>query len=222
MLKRIILGIVLSVYCGLLFAQDATDSDRDRQYVTDQLRLSMYAKANDNSQVLKLLESGDSVDIEQIQGPYALVLGPDGTRGWVKRGFLVTEPTSNLLLAEERRKTESLAAEIEKLANSKAVIDQYEKDMDAMAAKLASLESANQQASENIAALEQKIEAKQKEIDARYEDGIPALLALLDTAKHYWPYLAAIAVLIVLLTYLVSKAIIEARIRSRFQGIKIW
>lgn len=222
MLKRIILGIALTIYCALPLAQDATDSDRDRQYVTDELRLSMYAQANDNSQVLKLLESGDSVDIEQIQGPYALVLGPDGTRGWVKRGFLVAKPTSNLLLAEERRKTASLAAEIEKLANSKAVIEQYEKDLDEMAAKLAALETEKQQAKENIASLEQQIEAKQREIDARYEDGIPALLALWDTAKHYWPYLAAIVVLIVLLSYLVSKAIIEARIKSRFQGIKIW
>ncbi|HKJ53791.1 MAG TPA: hypothetical protein VKB27_20035 [Gammaproteobacteria bacterium] len=222
MLKRIILGIALSVYCAMLLAQDDTSSDRDRQYVTDELRLSMYAQANDRSQVLKLLVSGDSVDIEQIQGPYALVLGPDGTRGWVKRGFLVTEPTSNLLLAEERRKTESLAAEIEKLANSKAVIDQYEKDMNEMAAKVAALETENQQANENIASLEQQIETKQKEIDARYEDGLPALLALWDTAKHYWPYLAAIAALIVFLSYLISKAIIEARIKSRFQGIKIW
>ena len=125
MLIRIILGMALSIYCVIPLAQDDTSNDRDRQYVTDELRLSMYAQANDRSQVLKLLESGDSVDIEQIQGPYALVLGPDGTRGWVKRGFLVTEPTSNLLLAEERRKTESLAAEIEKLSNSKTIIDQY-------------------------------------------------------------------------------------------------
>ena len=214
--------MALSIYCVSPLAQEATDSDRDRQYVTDQLRLSMYANANDRSQVLKLLNSGDSVDIEQIQGPYALVLGPDGTRGWVKRGFLVTEPTSNLLLAEEKRKTENLTAEIEKLANSKAVIEQYEKDMDDMAAKLAALEDEKQQAEQVIASLEQEVEAKQREIDARYEDGLPALLTLWDTVKNYWPYVVPVVLLIVLLSYLVSKAIIEARIKSRFQGIKIW
>jgi len=222
MRKIIILGMALSIYCVSPLAQEATDSDRDRQYVTDQLRLSMYANANDRSQVLKLLNSGDSVDIEQIQGPYALVLGPDGTRGWVKRGFLVTEPTSNLLLAEEKRKTENLTAEIEKLANSKAVIEQYEKDMDDMAAKLAALEDEKQQAEQVIASLEQEVEAKQREIDARYEDGLPALLTLWDTVKNYWPYVVPVVLLIVLLSYLVSKAIIEARIKSRFQGIKIW
>jgi len=222
MLKRIILGLVLSLPCSWLTAQQTTDTDRDRQYVTDELRLSMYANANDNSQVLKLLESGDSVDIEQIQGPYALVLGPDGTRGWVKRGFLVDKPTSNLLLAEERMKTEKLAAEIEKFANSKAVIEQYEKDLDEMAARLAGLENEKQQANETIATLEQQIEARQRELDARYQDSMAALLALRDTAEHYWPYLIPIVLVIILLTFLVSKYIIESRIKSRFQGIKIW
>jgi uncharacterized protein YgiM (DUF1202 family) len=214
--------MTLSIYCALVSAQESSEIDRDRQYVTDELRLSMYANANDRSQVLKLLQSGDTVDIEQIQGPYALVLGPDGTRGWVKRGFLVTEPTSNILLAEERLKTESLAAEIEKLANSKTVIDQYEKDLDAMAGKLAAVEGEKQQAEQTIASLQQEVANKQRELDARHEDGIPALLVLWDTVKNYWPYLVPVVLLIVLLTFLVSKAVIEARIRSRFQGIKIW
>ena len=220
MLIRSFLGLALISCCATLSAQDTTIGDR--HYVTDELRLSMYANANDNSQVLKLLQSGDSVDIEQIQGPYALVLGPGGTRGWVKRGFLVPEPTSNLLLAEERQKTEQLAAEIEKLANSKAVIEQYEKDLDAMAARIAGIEDEKQQAQATIASLEQQIEAKQRELDAKYEDGLPALLALWDTTRHYWPYLIPIVALIILLTTLISKVIIEARIRSRFQGIKIW
>lgn len=219
MLKRTFLGIALMAYCVILSAQDTSG---DRHYVTDELRLSMYSNANDNSQVLKLLQSGDSVDIEQIQGPYALVLGPDGTRGWVKRGFLVTKPTSNLLLAEEKQKTAQLAAEIEKLANSKTVIEQYEQDMDAMAARLAGVEDEKQQAQASIAALEQQIEAQQRELDARYEGGYAAWLALWDTARHYWLYLLPIVALIVLLTSLISKSIVESRIKARFQGIKIW
>lgn len=220
MLRKIILGIVLSGYCAWLPAQETTDTDR--QYVTDQLRLSMYANANDSSQVLKLLDSGDSVDIIQIQGPYALVLGPEGTRGWVKRGFLVTEPTSNLLLEEEKQKSASLVAEIEKFSNSKAIIEQYEKDLDSMAAKLAGLEAEKQQANQTIVALEEEIEAKQRELDARYEGGMAALFTLRDTAVNYWPYLVPIVLLIILLSYLVSKYIVESRIKSRFQGIKIW
>jgi len=222
MLKRSFLGLTLACCCAVLSAQETNEVSGDRHYVTDELRLSMYSNANDNSQVLKLLQSGDSVDIEQIQGPYALVLGPDGTRGWVKRGFLVPDPTSNILLAQERQKTGQLAAEIEKLANSKAVIEQYEKDLDQMAVKIAGMENEQQRALDTIAALEQQIEAKQQELDARYEGGLAAWRTLLDTAMQYWPQLIPIVGLIVLLTSLISKMVIEYRIKARFQGIKIW
>ncbi len=81
MIKRIFLGLTLVFYCVLISAQDTSDQDTDKQYVTDQLRLSLYANANSSSQVLKLLQSGDLLEIEQIQGPYALVTAPGGTRG---------------------------------------------------------------------------------------------------------------------------------------------
>ena len=130
MFKKLLPGLILIFACAPIHAQEASDEDKDRQYVTDQLRLSLYSHANSSSQVVKLLQSGDLLEIEQIQGPYALVTAPGGARGWVKRGFLVAEPTSNLLLLEEQKRSEGLAAEIEKLNNAKVVIDQYEKDMD--------------------------------------------------------------------------------------------
>jgi uncharacterized protein YgiM (DUF1202 family) len=103
MIKRIILGVTLLMGCAAVSAQETTDQDKDRQYVTDQLRLSLYSQASSSSQVVELLQSGDILEIEQIQGPYAFVTTPDGTKGWVKRGFLVTKPTSNLLLLEEQK-----------------------------------------------------------------------------------------------------------------------
>lgn len=222
MVRISILGIALLGFCALSFAQEASESDRDRQYVTDQLRLSLYAEANANSQVLKLLQSGALLEIEQVQGPYALVTTEDGTRGWVKRGFLVSEPTSNLLLREEQQKTRELEAELEKFANSKVVIDQYETDMQAMAAQMEDLQAEKQAAEESIADLQKVVDSKQAEIDRRDEEGVPALLVLWDTLRSYWQYIAPVVVLIMLLTYLVSKAIVEARIKSRFHGIKIW
>lgn len=222
MVRITILGIVLLGYCALSFAQEASDADRDRQYVTDQLRLSLYAQANGSSQVLKLLQSGALLEIEQIQGNYALVTTEDGSRGWVKRGFLVPEPTSNLLLLEEQKKTSALEAELEKLANSKVVIDQYEKDMQAMAARMEELQVEKQAADQSIVELQQQVEAKQREIDRRNEEGIPALLVLWDTLRNYWQYIVPVIVVIMLLSFLISKMIIEARIKSRFHGIKIW
>lgn len=221
-MRTILLGLTLLVSAAPVIAQEASDQDRDRQYVTDQLRLSLYSQPNSSSQVIKLLQSGDLLEIEQIQGPYAFVATPEGTKGWVKRGFLVTQPTSNLLLREEQEKTKSLAAEIEKLNNSKVIIDQYEKDMDKLVEKIDELETEKQKAEESILELQQEVEAKQAEIDRKEDDNVPAATVLLDTFKRYWEVVVPILLVLVLISFLVSKEIVEARIKAKFHGIKIW
>ncbi len=222
MTKTIILGLTLLLGAMPVTAQEASDQDRDRQYVTDQLRLSLYAQPTSSSQVIKLLQSGDLLEIEQIQGPYAFVATPDGTKGWVKRGFLVTDPTSNLLLREEQLKTKNLAAEIEKLNNSKVIIDQYEKDMDKLVDKIDELETDKQKAEQSIVELQREVEAKQAEIDRKNENNTPAMAILVDTFKLHWEIVVPIVLVIVLISFLVSKEIVEARIKAKFHGIKIW
>ena len=154
MLNRTFAGTLLLLLINPVLAQIAIDEDKDRQWVTDRLRLSLYTNADAQSQIIRYLSSGDLLQIEQISGAYAFVTAPDGTKGWVKRGFLVTEPTSNLLLEEEQEKNRQLADEIEKLGNSKVVIDQYEKDMDVLVEKIESLEQENQQAANSIVELQ--------------------------------------------------------------------
>jgi len=222
MLKIKYLGLTLVFYCVLVAAQETTDQDKDRQYVTDQLRLSLYQQANSSSQVIKLLQSGDVLEIEQIQGPYAFVTAPDGTKGWVKRGFLVTKPTYNILFEEEVKKAASLAAEIEKFSNSKAVIDQYEKDMDGLVEKIGLLEAEKEKAIESIEELQQQVEAKQREIDLKDADSAPAIFVLKDTFLRYWEIIVPIIMVIIIVSFLVSKLIVETRIKSKFHGIKIW
>jgi len=220
---RFLVGLTLLAFCQLAPAQDTDNADKDRQYVTDQLRLSLYVEASSKSKVLKLLQSGDMLIVDEIRGPYALVTAPDGTHGWVKRGFLVSNPTASILLLEEQQKSASLFDELEKLGNSKAVIDAYEKDMDNLVMKIEGLEASNREAIETIARLEQEIEAtQQQEDDSQPQPGELSSVELQDTLKNYWKIIASSTLALILLTFLVSKLIIEARIKSRFHGIKIW
>ena len=222
MLNKILLGVILLSCCGLSSAQEASDQDKDKLYITDQLRLSLYERANSQSKVVKLLQSGDLLIIQELSGAYAFVTAPGGVKGWVKRGFLVAKPTSNLLLLEEQQKTQELTAEIEKLANSKAVIQQYEQDMDKLVVTIDDLETEKLKASETIAELQQEVIDKQSEIDRKDADSAPALLVLWDTFRRYWKLIVPMIAFIVLLTFLVSKVFVEARIKSKFHGIKIW
>lgn len=222
MLNKITLVFLgLALACPLL-AQEASDDDKDRLWVTDRLRLSLYQQADAQSQIIRYLSSGDLLEIEQLRGAYAFVTTSDGTKGWVKRGFLVSEPTSRLLLLDEQEKTRRLEAEIEKLGNSKIVIDQYEKDMDAMVEKIDTLEKENQQAAQSIADLREELEAREREAELMEKETPPATLVLWQTFTRYWKFVVPIVIVIVLLSFLVSKEIVEARIRNKFHGIKIW
>jgi SH3 domain protein len=221
-LRKILIGVVLFSYGMLLSAQETGDPDKDKLYITDQLRLSLYEKANSQSKVIKLLLSGDMLIVQELSGPYAFVTAPGGVKGWVKRGFLVATPTSNLLLLQEQQKTQQLTAEIEKLANSKQVIEQYEQDMNKLVEKIDELETESLQTAESLAELQQQVEAKQQEIDRRDADSAPAMLVLWDTFRKHWQLIVPMIVFVILLSFLFSKVIVEARIKSKFHGIKIW
>ena len=214
--------MALLSYSMLLSAQEVSDQDKDKLYITDQLKLSLYSNASSKSKVIKLLKSGDLLMVQELSGPYALVIAPGGVKGWVKRGFLVSTPTSNRLLEVEQQKTEQLTAELEKLENSKTVIAQYEQDMDKLVVKIDELETEKQQAAGSITKLQQEVESKQREIDRKDADSTPALLVLWDTFRKYWQLIIPMIAFIILLSFLVSKVIIETRIKSKFHGIKIW
>ena len=80
----------------------------------------------------------------------------------------------------------------------------------------------SKKASESNAELQQLVEAKQREIDRKDDDSAPALLVLWDTFRSYWQLITPMIAFIILLSFLVSKVIIETRIKSKFHGIKIW
>ena len=222
MTKTIFLALTLGAFSLAAVAQETSNDEKDRLYVTDQLWLSIYENANERSTRLGQFRSGDMLIIDEISGPYALVTGPDGERGWVKRGFLNAEPTNNILLAQEQEKNASLSEEIEKLGNSKTVLETYEKDMDAMAEKITVLEADKVEASNTIASLEQQVVAVQEKLDRKLQNNLPPYIVLLDTLKAYWKYILPIALVLILVSFLVSKAIVEAHIKSKFHGIKIW
>ena len=197
--------------------------DKDQLYVTDKLRLSMYERPDDRSRVVKLLSSGDLLTIEELSGNYALVTTRDNVRGWAKRGFLVADPTSNLLLAEELKKTEALQEEVNRLGNAKQVLDQYERDMDALNDTNITLEQEKSNLQTRVAELEQQVGDQQSEIEAlQNTDNSIDPMMVIDLAKQYWQLLAGLLVILILIIFMFSKMIVEARIKNRFQGIKVW
>ncbi len=193
------------------------DDEKTELYVTDQLRLSLYEQADAQSKIILYLSSGDKLIVEEVAGPYAKVEAPSGKIGWVKRGFLVSNPTSNILLEDVTETNDLLRKELEKLNNSKLVLDQYEKDMDALSSEIEVLKQEKQSAEATIENLEQAAEEKK-----RVENAKPALASLKKTALNYWQYIAIMVFVVLIVGLQIGKIITQSAIKRKFHGIKVW
>lgn len=202
--------------------QSSLQEVKDKKYVTDQLRLSLYKKASANSGTLKLLTSGDVLGVLERSGPYSKVKTEEGKIGWVKNGFLVSIPPASFLLVEEQEKNKKLSVQLEKYSNTQKIIDDYENTIQKMNAddeligqELDKIKSEFDQISE--------INRELKEEIAVYSQNSSHLSwkVIISIIQQYWHILAATLLVLFLIGLLTGKRMVEARVSKRFQGVKV-
>jgi SH3 domain protein len=219
--KRLLIFLFASTLAFNISAQE----EGEILYVTDILRLSLYETANQKSKRLQYLSSGERLEVTKKTGPYAYVQTDSGSKGWVKRGFLVSKLPTVLLLEQEQEKTEALIQEINKLANSSLVIKQYEEDMDVLSAELKTTTEDKDSIQTDLNNLKKQLEENSKNfdvvIDATQHKAKPLDL-LITIVLGYWRYLLPICFGFILFGYIISGRILKARLKRRFQGIKVW
>lgn len=205
----------------IVATEQAEPEVQEVKYVTDKLRLSLYKRADSNSGNLKLLSSGDTLEVLGKSGPYSRVRTETGIIGWVKNGFLVSIPTASQLLVEELKKNEDLTRQLEKYADSRQMVKNYEDTISQMKTdfedreqQLNQTRESLQQLSEDNAQLQQKLENLQQ-----HSFELSDIVLLL---KQFW-YVVAVTVLAIFFIGLVlGREIIESRVRRKFQGVKVW
>jgi SH3 domain protein len=107
-------------------------------YVTDTLRLGLHQAADTSDRPFRNLESGQMMEVLSRTQYYAHVQLPDGTRGYVKAGFLVDQKPAKLIVAETLSEIDRLNAEIEEMRQSFAA---PAATIDTLRAQVADLES---------------------------------------------------------------------------------
>ncbi len=90
-------------------------------YVTDILRLGLHREADTSDRAFKTLQSGQEMEIVNRDVNYAQVRLPDGTSGYVKAAYLVSEKPAKLIVAETQAANEELQR---KLADLNAAFSQ--------------------------------------------------------------------------------------------------
>lgn len=99
-------------------------------YVTDQLRLGFHRAPDTSDQPFRMLTSGEQVEVLERNRFYARVRAADGTEGWVKAGFLMSDKPAVLRVAEVEAKQSELDEELARIAAERAASNQQIADLE--------------------------------------------------------------------------------------------
>lgn len=180
-------------------------------YVTDTLRLSLYQEPGGNAETIKLMTSGDAVEVLEKKGAYARVRTAQGEEGWAKLGFLVAEKPAVLVIKEAEAEKARLQAQIDTLraANDGSLerrLGELETEVSRLTDELQEATVARDAAQSRVASLEEALNPS-SESDRRLRRGLVAAVALAG---------------MVLIGFVIGLKVMEGRVRRRFGGMKVW
>jgi SH3 domain protein len=180
-------------------------------YVTDTLRLSLYQEPGGNAEVIKLMTSGDALEVLEKKGAYARVRTAQGEEGWAKLGFLVAEKPAVLIIEEAEAEKARLQSQIDTLraANDGSLerrLGELEAEVSRLNDELEEATEARDEAQARVASLEELLNPS-SESDRRLRRGLIAAGAL---------------AVMVLIGFVIGLKVMAGRVRRRFGGMKVW
>ena len=175
-------------------------------YVTDTLQLGLHRAADTSDQPFRSLDSGQAVEILDRTRYYAHVQLPDGTEGYVKAAYLVSDKPAKLIVAETQADRDRLVKELEE---TKKAFAQPAATIDALKQKSAELEEELDTGKAKIAELDEE-NAALRNRQQQYAHSMPLT----------WVAGAAGACLIA--GFIAGLAWIDYRSRRRHGGIRIY
>jgi SH3 domain protein len=125
-------------------------------YVTDQLRLGLHRAEDTSDRSFRTLQSGQELEILSQTRNYAQVRLPDGTVGYVKVAYLVTDKPAALLVSETQAENERLQQEV---ARTRAQFAGPAETIEALERQLAEQQARLDEDSRRIADLEEQNES---------------------------------------------------------------
>lgn len=122
-------------------------------WVTDVLSLGLHRAEDTSDRAFRTLKSGDEVEILSRDGYYARVRMPDGTEGYVKVAYIVTDKPARAVVAETAAERDRLSAELEDL---KAAFADPAERLEQLEGELAAARNALDEATTEVNVLEEQ------------------------------------------------------------------
>ena len=144
-----------NLYAGLILGLMVSGAAAETAYVTDNLRLGLHRAADTSDRAFRTLESGQALEIISRDRNYANVRLPDGTEGFVKAAYLVSDKPAKLVVAETAAANEALQKELEEL---KAAFAAPAATIESLRQELAASESAATSSAAQVTELNAQLE----------------------------------------------------------------
>lgn len=175
-------------------------------YVTDNLRLGLHQSSDTSDRAFRTLDSGQQLEVLFRDGNYASVQLPDGAQGYVKAAYLVYEQPAKFLLAKTVTERDALRAELDKAREEFAV---PAATIDNLRTEIAVLTTRLDDAQSQITTMEEQ-GASISGIQQRYKGSLPVT------------WVAAAIIVCLVAGFLVGMWWVDARMRKRHGGIRIY
>ncbi len=164
MKKLSLSGLLVIMLTPMAYAETA--------YVTDILRLGLHAAQDTSDRPFQTLVSGSELDILQRLPNFAEVVTKDGTQGWVKSAYLVSDKPAALIVAESASELERMRAELAAARTAQAVaeseLQHLLNDADSTVGRTVALESSVAQLTVENDELESRLETYRGAVPAKW------------------------------------------------------
>jgi SH3 domain protein len=174
-------------------------------YVTDILRLNVYATPDFSGRPLTGLMSGDGFEVLSRDRLATQVRLPDGTEGFVRTAYIVDEKPARRIVAETQAEVDRLNAE---LAEMRAAYEDPAAEISALNERVRTLTADVEQQSASNEALESELDSLRSAAE-RYANSVPLS----------WALGALLAALIA--GFLAGLKYVDHQIRKRHGGIRV-
>ena len=159
-------------FSGLLVIMLMPMAYAETAYVTDILRLGLHAAQDTSDRPFQTLVSGSELDILQRQPNYAEVVTKDGTQGWVKSAYLVSDKPAALIVAETESELERMRGELAAARTAQAAAESELQhlltDADSAVGRMVSLESSVAELTVENEELESRLETYRGAVPAKW------------------------------------------------------
>lgn len=204
-----------AVFAGLLLA--ALAAQAQTLYVTDKVQAVVYAEPSLEGNQVRILESGDAVELVSRDGDNARIRLEDGSEGWVAGSYLVVDIPAT-------RQLQALTADNERLRASARTDTTATAEMKTLKDRNAQLQAELAAAQRDINALQARSPVAAAAAAARPDDEAPVEVARPPARSNLYLTLAIVAggAATLALGFWWGYSTLERRVRRKYGGLKVY